>query len=151
MSPSARHGHRSDSGSLEEASDATAPTQAEGPPVDTRLRQRTEGYAPAQAETSTRRQTEATMTKKYCLEHGIVEPNHNCKRRPARTRRYFRAARQVRDNATTCALCGKGERENDPWVADHIIPRAEGGTDHISNLQPAHRSCNGRRGQAMQQ
>ena len=89
--------------------------------------------------------------KKYCLEHGIVEPGHNCRRKPARTRRYFDAARQVRNNATTCALCGQGPRENDPWVADHIIPRANGGADTIDNLQPAHRSCNGRRGQAMQQ
>jgi 5-methylcytosine-specific restriction endonuclease McrA len=88
---------------------------------------------------------------KYCLEHGIVEPSHACRRKPARTRRYFDAARTIRDNATTCALCGKGARDNDPWVADHIVPRAEGGSDHISNLQPAHPSCNGRRSQAMQQ
>jgi 5-methylcytosine-specific restriction endonuclease McrA len=91
------------------------------------------------------------VTYKYCITHGIVEPGHNCRRKPTRTRRYFDAARQVRNNATTCALCGKGSRDNDPWVADHIVPRAEGGSDDISNLQPAHRSCNGRRGQAMQQ
>jgi 5-methylcytosine-specific restriction endonuclease McrA len=59
--------------------------------------------------------------------------------------------RQLRNNATTCALCGKDARDNDPWVADHFIPRARGGPDTIDNLQPAHRSCNGRRGQAMQQ
>jgi hypothetical protein len=68
--------------------------------------------------------------------YGIVEPDHNCKRRPARTRRYFQAARQVRDNATTCALCGKGPRPDDPWVADHIIPRAEGGTDTSATCSP---------------
>jgi 5-methylcytosine-specific restriction endonuclease McrA len=85
-----------------------------------------------------------------CITHGIVEATQ-LQTQPARTCRYFDAARQVRNNATTCALCGKGPRENDPWVADHIVPRAEGGSDHISNLQPAHPSCNGRRGQAMQQ
>jgi hypothetical protein len=51
---------------------------------------------------------------KYCLTHGIVEPSHNCKRRPARTRRYFDAARRIRDNATTCALCAKGHARTTP-------------------------------------
>jgi 5-methylcytosine-specific restriction endonuclease McrA len=29
---------------------------------------------------------------------------------------------------------------------DHVIPRSHGGTDHISNLRPAHLRCNKRRG-----
>jgi 5-methylcytosine-specific restriction protein A len=40
---------------------------------------------------------------------------------------------------TPCAICGA------PWVPgmhlDHIIPRAEGGTDAPSNLQWVHRRC----------
>ena len=45
-----------------------------------------------------------------------------------------------------CALCGQGPRPNDPFVCDHIIPRAHGGTDDPTNWQGAHRSCNGRKG-----
>ena len=39
-----------------------------------------------------------------------------------------------------CALCGEGPRADDPWVADHRVPRSAGGTDDVSNLQPARRS-----------
>lgn len=28
------------------------------------------------------------------------------------------------------------------WHVDHSIPLAEGGTDHLNNLYPAHTSCN---------
>ena len=28
------------------------------------------------------------------------------------------------------------------FVADHIVPLAKGGTNHPTNLQPAHRKCN---------
>jgi 5-methylcytosine-specific restriction endonuclease McrA len=88
---------------------------------------------------------------KYCIRcQTIVPPTHNHKGR-ARTRRYFDAARAVRANATTCWLCGKPFTQDDPPVADHVLPRAEGGTDHITNLRAAHRSCNGRRGQAMRE
>jgi 5-methylcytosine-specific restriction endonuclease McrA len=39
-----------------------------------------------------------------------------------------------------------------PWpdlrcfTRDHVIPRSKGGTDHISNLRPAHHQCNRDRG-----
>jgi len=46
-------------------------------------------------------------------------------------------------------LCGEGEREGDPWTADHIVPRRDGGSDGIDNLQRAHRSCNSSRGARM--
>ena len=65
----------------------------------------------------------------------------------ARTRRYFKAAKQVRDNAVICHICKKPfDDPNDPPVADHVLPRAYGGGDEITNLAPAHRSCNGRKG-----
>jgi 5-methylcytosine-specific restriction endonuclease McrA len=33
-----------------------------------------------------------------------------------------------------------------PPVADHVLPRAYGGSDHIENLKAAHKSCNSRKG-----
>ena len=47
---------------------------------------------------------------------------------------------------TRCAICSEGRRPGDPFVCDHIIPRARGGSDDPSNWQGAHRSCNGRKG-----
>jgi 5-methylcytosine-specific restriction endonuclease McrA len=47
---------------------------------------------------------------------------------------------------TRCAICGQPPRPGDLFVCDHIIPRAHGGSDHPSNWQGAHRSCNGRKG-----
>ena len=53
-----------------------------------------------------------------------------------------------------CGWCGEvidlnlsGNHPRGPSV-DHIVPRAQGGTDDRSNLQPAHRRCNTQRGQA---
>ena len=54
---------------------------------------------------------------------------------------YRKRAKEVRDTATVCHLCGEGPRVNDPWQADHIIP-----SDPYSPLAAAHRSCNARRG-----
>jgi len=54
---------------------------------------------------------------------------------------YRKAAKQVRDTATICWLCGEGYRPDDQWTADHVIP-----ADPTSPLAPAHKSCNSRRG-----
>ena len=41
-----------------------------------------------------------------------------------------------------CHICGCGEAQNDQWTIDHVMPKARGGTDQLSNLRLAHRSCN---------
>ncbi|NHP18416.1 HNH endonuclease [Rhodococcus sp. IC4_135] len=43
-----------------------------------------------------------------------------------------------------CHLCGKATPP--ATTADHIIPRSRGGADTLSNLRPAHQSCNSARG-----
>lgn len=61
--------------------------------------------------------------------------------RPQYAGSHDRRAAEVRANATVCWLCGEGPRPDDPWQADHVIP-----ADPRSELRPAHRSCNARRG-----
>lgn len=49
-----------------------------------------------------------------------------------------------------CHLCGKklassnygAHGRRGAWEVDHSKPIAEGGTDHLNNLYPAHTSCN---------
>jgi len=94
------------------------------------------------------------------MTHGIVKACARCGRRcppgknrcpehalPPRPGSYSRAAAKVRAAAEYCWICGGPFTDpNDPPVADHVIPRADGGSDDLTNLAPAHRSCNGRRG-----
>lgn len=47
----------------------------------------------------------------------------------------------MRDGAR-CYLCGQGRSSEDPFEVEHRKPRAAGGTDDLSNLELAHRSCN---------
>jgi 5-methylcytosine-specific restriction enzyme A len=80
----------------------------------------------------------------------VVRDGNRCPRHPkgkvSRHRRYRDACAAIIANATRCGICGDGPRPDDPYVVDHILPRAHGGTDDPSNLQAAHRSCNGRKG-----
>ena len=61
--------------------------------------------------------------------------------RPHYNNEYKKRAKEVREAATVCWLCGEGARANDDWTADHVLP-----ADMYSPLLPAHRSCNSRRG-----
>lgn len=63
---------------------------------------------------------------------------------------YKRNAALVRANVVSCWICGLPFTDpNDPAVADHVVPRIRGGSDDLSNLRAAHRTCNGRRGQRL--
>lgn len=72
-----------------------------------------------------------------------------------RPRRYMSDAdREVLYAAAgwCCALCGDVMRPDVGYLhdlyptLDHIVPRSRGGSDDPSNLQPAHRICNLRKG-----
>lgn len=63
---------------------------------------------------------------------------------PSRTgnRRYRRNRALVLAKSRVCHLCGLDGAD----TVDHLVPYADGGTDDISNLKPAHHVCNSRRG-----
>lgn len=57
-------------------------------------------------------------------------------------RRYRRNRAALLAKSDICWLCGKPGAD----TADHIVPYGDGGSDDLSNLRPAHRSCNSKRG-----
>ena len=44
--------------------------------------------------------------------------------------------------SNTCPWCLDGDRDDDMWTVDHIVPIVHGGTSDIDNLQAMHYSCN---------
>lgn len=52
---------------------------------------------------------------------------------------YRKRAKEVRDAAEVCWVCNEPARPNDPFQADHVVPRD---TDPETLLLPVHRSCN---------
>ena len=59
--------------------------------------------------------------------------------RPHYEGNYRKRAAAVRASAEVCWICNEPARPNDPWQADHVIPRD---TDPETLLLPVHRSCN---------
>ena len=55
-----------------------------------------------------------------------------------RSRQYQYNRKLILAYSPPCALCGNPGAD----TADHILPVSKGGTGAITNLQPAHRSCN---------
>ena len=58
-----------------------------------------------------------------------------------RRSRELRAA-TLAAHGTVCHLCGLPGAD----TADHLVPRAAGGTNELDNLRPAHKACNSARG-----
>lgn len=46
----------------------------------------------------------------------------------------------------TCVLCGKPITDVKELTTEHLTPLSRGGTSHDNNLEPAHFSCNQRKG-----
>jgi len=46
----------------------------------------------------------------------------------------------------TCYLCDQSPDIDDPLEIEHVVPKAFGGSDDLSNLRLAHRSCNRTKG-----
>ncbi len=89
---------------------------------------------------------------KTCVICGrITATGNRCPAHPkppvSRHRQYRKLREELIAAYPYCHLCGRPFTDPaDPPVLDHVMPRAYGGTDDPSNLKPAHRSCNGRKG-----
>jgi 5-methylcytosine-specific restriction endonuclease McrA len=82
--------------------------------------------------------TPTASSKSRCERHAIP--------RISRDRNYRNLAKRIIAASSHCGICGQPfTNPADPPVVDHRIPRARGGTDDPSNLQAAHKSCNGRK------
>lgn len=57
-------------------------------------------------------------------------------------RPWLRARAKVLAASDVCHLCGKPGADS----VDHVIPRSLGGSDDLTNLRPAHFTCNSSRG-----
>lgn len=54
----------------------------------------------------------------------------------------------IAEHGMVCWLCKGTIRTTKTLHLDHVLAKAKGGSDHPSNLRPAHASCNGRKGSA---
>lgn len=61
----------------------------------------------------------------------------------------------IQRDGLMCSICcypmkphADPRKDPDGVTIDHRVPKSRGGTDHISNLQLAHRRCNAERGDA---
>lgn len=67
-------------------------------------------------------------------------------RQPSPRVRWYRdLCDRIMAVSSLCGICGQPLGDKSDAVIDHIVPRALGGTHDESNLQAAHRSCNGRK------
>jgi 5-methylcytosine-specific restriction enzyme A len=115
------------------------------------------------------------MPKRFCMDCGVLfdkddprSPGLRCAKhqadatkrkntdppgRPSASQRGYgadwrRISAKVIAAATVCHWCGLPFTKDDPATADHVIPKAKGGTNDEQNLVGSHRSCNSRRAAA---
>lgn len=98
--------------------------------------------------------TRLVQDRNRCPEHERQHEAHRHRHRPsARERGYDAEYERNRDTLRRTAppICHRCRRPidltlpaSDPmsWTADHVIPLSRGGTNHLSNLAPAHAVCN---------
>lgn len=90
------------------------------------------------------------LTCPGCHPHARRRRNNPPGRPTAAARGYGaewqRLSRQVTSGKTGCEECGCEFTPSNPATADHIIPKAQGGTDDLDNLRCVCRRCNSRRG-----
>ena len=55
----------------------------------------------------------------------------------------------IRDYDFTCIFCGHNGSQSNPLTVDHILPRAEGGTNSQDNLACCCRICNNKKGKML--
>lgn len=72
-------------------------------------------------------------------------PPRNLRRMEAQNAIKLHRAAVLERDGYVCGICGENIAEGDVSI-DHIIPITRGGGDNIENLQPAHKSCNSRKG-----
>ena len=88
-----------------------------------------------------------------CQAHATRKRNNPPGRPSAAARGYGAAWRKISQQVTAgkthCEQCGQPFTKANPATADHIVERARGGTDELSNLRCICRSCNSSRGGRM--
>lgn len=89
-----------------------------------------------------------------CLACGRITAGRYCTSCALTTKTY--ASQEYKANraallatATQCWVCGGKPTADDPFTADHIVGLGAGGSHAMTNLQPAHESCNKSRGLRM--
>ncbi len=85
--------------------------------------------------------------KQYLKNHPEIERAYvnNYRARKLGAEGYFTFQEWVElceQYSSRCAYCGKGTI----LTADHVIPLSEGGSNYISNILPACKSCNSKKG-----
>lgn len=81
---------------------------------------------------------------------GTISTTPHCPQHPAPAKhkrisgRRLQAmrAQTLETHGPKCHLCALPIQKDQRWHLDHIIPLSQGGTDHPTNLAPAHTTCN---------